>query len=116
MAKSHHAILGQHLTDMHTLLEGLLSTIPEDHDARPIVKAAMNACAEKMEMCSKAEVAAELAKGNRIMPLNVSAIAPEVPPNLRSVPRHGAPTPATAPVNPLFKNLTIIDERDDWQS
>src|SRR6266700_7263848 len=100
MAKSLHKIVHAHLADTHSLYEGVLKSIDEDLPAHGLLKAAIEACNEKMTECEKSEIAASLSKRTlmddeqrrtaKVVPTNVSAVTPDDP-NIRAVPRNGQP-------------------------
>jgi hypothetical protein len=103
MAKSLYKIV--HLADTRALYEGVLKGIDEDSAAHSLLKAAMEACSEKMEDCAKAEVADNLAKRAqqigeerrtaKLVPTNASAVTPNRP-GIVAVPRAGQPIPVSA--------------------
>jgi hypothetical protein len=92
-------------------------SMAEDPDnAEEHHKTSMAECEKAMEACAKAEVADTLEKPahDQIVPSSISGIAPENP-ALRSVPRTGAPGPASGLLSPLFaKILQSPDEEENF--
>jgi hypothetical protein len=107
MAKSLYKIVHGHLADTHALYRGALESIDEGSPAHSLLKAAMEACSEKMEDCAKSEIADNLAKRNRddaLVPTQVSGVVPDLPASVRAVPRYGQ-RPISTAVPPEFERI-----------
>jgi hypothetical protein len=91
-------------------LDQFLETFIEEHSAISDEHVAM---AEHYAQCAKTAEKAEgdeMNKADRLVPTNVSAVAP-TPPGIRAVPRAGsAPLPVRDPNDPFVKIIGIDEE------
>ena len=120
----HHAAIAEHarkLLSMHKAaksdmegLDELLESYIEQHSAIGDEHAEMAAhCLESAKAVSASRKAAGMGDDlDEIMPSPISRVTPDVPPNLRAIPRFGAPEIRKADVPEIFQPLVRVNDEE----